>query len=97
MNIKLTLELAALHLDEFTVADEFNIVLFKILVNIWVFHKLIFPHSIKPSAGYTLKLVRFNRRVNEGFCNTIFRNICPDFKDCVKIKEQAYADYEERK
>ena len=57
---KSALELAALHLDEFTVADKLNTVVFEILMNIGVFHKLVFPYSVSPSARDALEFISFN-------------------------------------
>ena len=80
-DIKLTLELAALHFDKLTVTDELNTVVLKILVSIRVFHELIFPDSVLPSGGDTLKLIALNRGMNEGFRYAVLGDIRPDLEN----------------
>ena len=59
-SLYLALYCAAFHFNELAVTYKLNTMLFQVLVNIGVFHKFIFPNSILPSAGNTLKLIAFN-------------------------------------
>ena len=86
----LTFYYSALHLYKLSVADKLNAVVLEILMCVGVFHKLIFPYSVLPSAGDTLKLVAFNGRMDECFGNAVFGNVCPDFENCFSVCFVAY-------
>ena len=87
----LALNGAALHFDEFSVADEFNAVVFEIFMSIRVFHKLVFPYSVLPSCGDTLEFIGFNGRMNKGFGYAVFRDVNPDFENGFSVFFIAFA------